>query len=82
MKTVVMNAEDSGNGLETGTCSLSIPDNVILNQTENLSTVLRICIRATVMLSYNIDATKPLISLISLVSLVFLPSVEANGRMF
>ena len=60
----VINAEDKENDkdLETGTCLLSTTDNLSLIQTANLPTLLKICIGARVMLTYNIDVSEKLIN--------------------
>ena len=57
----VIQAEDSRKDLETGTCSVSIPDNTSLNQTANLPAKLKVCIGARLMLTDNIRVSARLL---------------------
>ena len=58
----VIKSEDSGKDLETGTCSISIPDYLMLNKTANLPAKLKVCVGARVMLTDNISISDRLIN--------------------
>ena len=47
---------------ETNTCSISIPDNIGLSQTENRPVKLKLCVGATAMLADNINVSDRLIN--------------------
>ena len=55
-------AEDSLRDLETGTCSVSIPDTTSLNKTANLPAKLKVCKGARLMITDNINISDRLIN--------------------
>ena len=57
-----MKAEDSRRDLETGTCTVSIPDSTSLNDTANLPAKLKVCVGARLMLTYKISISDRLIN--------------------
>ena len=57
----IIKAEDTKKDLETGTCSVSIPDNTSLTQTANLPAKLKVCVGARIMLTDNISVSDRLI---------------------
>ena len=61
-ETYIIQAEDSGKDLETGTCHINVPDYVSLNQTGNLPAKLKVCIGARLMLTDNISVADRLIN--------------------
>ena len=61
-ETHIIQAEDSGKDLETGTCRINVLDYVSLNQTGNLPAKLKVCVRARLMLTDNISVTDRLIN--------------------
>jgi len=58
----IIKAEDTKKDLETGTCSVSIPDNTSLTQTANLPAKLKVCVGARIMLTDNISVSDRLIN--------------------
>ena len=54
-EVVVIKARDNNKDVETNTCSISIPDNISLNQTANLPSELKLCVGARVLLTVNIN---------------------------
>ena len=58
----VIKAENSRRDVETGTCSVSLPDNTNLNQTANLPGKLKVCVGARLMLTDNINISDRLIN--------------------
>ena len=59
-EVVVIKAQDGNKDIETNTCSISIPDNISLSQTANLSAKLKLCFGARVMLTDNISVSDKL----------------------
>ena len=59
---VVLKAQDGNKDIETNTCSISIPDNIGLSQTVNLSTKLKLCVGARVVLTDSINVSHRLIN--------------------
>ena len=61
-ETVVIKDQDNNKGIETNTCSISIPDNIGLSQTANLPSKLKLYVGARVMLTDNICVSGRLIN--------------------
>ena len=61
-EVVLFKAQDSNKGIETSTCSISVPNNIVLSQTANLPAKLELCVGARVMLTDNISASDRLIN--------------------
>ena len=61
-EVVVIKAQDGNKDVETNTCSISIPDNIGLSQTANLSAKLKLYVGARVMLTDNISVSGRLIN--------------------
>ena len=59
---VVFKAQDNKKDTETNTCSIAIPDNIILSQTGNLPAELKLCVGARVMLRDNINVFDGLVN--------------------
>ena len=59
---VIVKGENSKKDLETGTCSISIPDNASLTQTANLPAKFKLFVGARIMLTDNISMSDRLIN--------------------
>ena len=60
-EVVVIKAQDINKDIETNTCSISVPDNIGLSQTDNLPTKLKLCVVARVLLT-DISVSERLIN--------------------